>query len=113
MAENQRRQKRLGVALAMRVRGVDRYGLPIEVTTSSEDVSRGGCSFQISHEVKMGAELELEILRPSSGRRPPAPFLTMGIVLRVSTAYSDQFIISVQFTGPQFPTYSSETTTSE
>ena len=110
MGQDQRRQHRLGVELEMRVSGTDRYGLPFEETTSSDDVSRGGCSFHASHEVNTGSELELEILRPGVGRRAPTPFLTKGVVLRAINTGPDQYKVSVEFTGPHFPTYSSETT---
>ena len=111
MGENNRHQHRLGVELEMRVSGTDQDGLPFEEATSSDDVSRGGCSFHTSHEVNIGSELELEILRPGVGRRPPTPFLTKGVVLRAIHTGPDQYTVGVQFTGPHFPTYSSEGTT--
>jgi len=111
MGDDSRRQHRLGVELEMRVSGTDCSGLHFEEATSSDDVSRGGCSFHTSHELKIGSELELEILRPAVGRRPPTPFLTKGVVLRAIDTGAGQYTVGVQFTGPHFPTYSSETTT--
>ncbi len=113
MGEDNRRQHRLGVELEMRVSGTDRSGARFEEVTSSDDVSRGGCSFHTSHELKIGSELELEILSPGVGRRPPTPFLTTGVVLRAVNNGLGQYTVGIQFTGPHFPTYSSETTTSE
>lgn len=94
----------------MRVRGKNRLGIPFEETTESDDVSRGGCSFQSVHNLEAGTELELEILRRFAAHRPPAPFLTTGAVLRVVPLEPDRFEVSVRFTGPHFPSYSSETT---
>ncbi len=111
MGEESRRQRRMGVALEVRLRGVDRYGLPFEEATVSANLSRGGCSFQISHEIEIGTELEVEILRNPIGRRVLSPFLTRGVVLRAAKAGEDQYNIGIQFTGPQFPTFSGEDTT--
>jgi len=105
--EETRRQHRIGVALDVRIRGKDRHGQPIDEMTHSDDVSRGGCSFHTTHEVAVGSELEIEIFRHVPGS---APFATKGMVLRVTPAEPGQFSVGVRFTGPQFPTYSSEIT---
>ena len=97
----------------MRVRGIGRDGLPFEEATSSEDVSRGGCSFHTSHELDVGSELELEILRRAAGHRASIPFLTTGVVRRRINVEPDQFVLAVEFIGPQFPTFVSETTAGE
>ncbi len=110
MGEENRRHHRLGVALEMQVRGKDCYGEPFDEATSSDDVSRGGCSFDTTHEVELGAELDLEILRRFAARRPPTPFLTTGVAVRVVAQQQDQYRVSVRFTGPQFPVFSSEGT---
>ena len=110
--EDLRRHHRMGVALEMRVRGMGRDGLPFDESTLSSDVSRGGCSFELNLEVDPAAQLELEIYRRSSPRRPPIPFLTTGAVLRVIKLETDDWKVCVQFTGPQFPTYASEVTSS-
>ncbi len=111
MGEEQRHHHRAGVALETRVRGTDRSGIPFEETTSSDDVSRGGCSFHSAHDLAPGTEMELEILRRSAARRPPTQFLTTGVVLRSLKLQPAQYKVNVKFTGPQFPAYSSETTT--
>ena len=110
MGLENRRQHRISVALEVRIRGTDLYGLPFTETTSSSNVSRGGCSVETSYELAMGAELEVEILRRVPGRSEPSLFLTQGVVMRVAKAEEDRFAVGIQFTGPHFPTYSSEST---
>ena len=111
MGTESRKQHRIAVALEVRVRGKDRYGFPFEEATASHDVSRGGCSIQISHEVDAGSELEIEILRRTVGRRGLIPFLTTGVVVRTIQGEPDQYTLAIQFTGPQFPAFSREDTT--
>ena len=108
MGLENRRQSRIAVALEVRIRGTDLYGLSFEETTSSDNVSRGGCSVETSYELEVGSELELEIMRRVPGRGGVSPFLTQGVVQRVAKAEDDRQIVGIQFTGPQFPTYSSE-----
>jgi hypothetical protein len=108
--EEQRRHHRLGVALEMRVRGKDLLGMPFEETTESGDVSRSGCSFHSSHEMETGSELELEFLRRFVAHTQPAPFFTRGEVVRVIPLDPDRYDVRVHFTGPHFPSYSSEAT---
>ena len=110
MGAETRRQHRLAVALEVRIRGTDRAGLPFEETTSSSNVSRGGCSLEISRELNPGAELEIEILRRIPGRGEPTPFLTRGGVLRSVPVGEGHYTTAIHFTGPQFPTYASEDT---
>ena len=110
MGEENRRQHRLAVALEVRIRGTDRAGLPFEETTFSDNLSRGGCSLEVSHELDLGAELEIEILRRIPGRGEPSPFLTRGVVMRSVLSGEDQYTIGIHFTGPHFPTYASENT---
>ena len=113
MGAEHRRQHRLAVALAVRIRGVDRAGLPFEETGLSDDISRAGCSLEVSRELDLGAELDIEILRHLPGRRGLISFLTRGVVLRAVPAGptgNDRYLIGVQFTGPHFPTYASEDT---
>ena len=107
-----RRQRRIAVGLETRIRGTDRYGLPIDETAISSNVSRGGCSLETAREVVVGAELEITIDRRIPGRTTATPFLTRGVVMRVSQVQPDLYSIGIQFTGPHFPTYSSEEATS-
>ena len=110
MEEEGRRQRRIGVALEVRIKGVDRFGLPFEEAAVSDNISRGGCSFQLSNEVAIGAELEVEIHRNPVGRGAATPFLTTGEVLRMNKSGEDKYTAGVRFTGPRFPTYSGEDT---
>ena len=105
MSEPQRRQHRIGVALELRIRGRSSAGKLFEETTQSHDVSRGGCSFLTAHELAVGAEIEIEIFRHYG-----LPFATRGQVLRATQSELDRYSVGVRFTGPQFPTYSSEIT---
>ena len=108
MGDEQRRQHRIGVALELFVRGADRNGVPFEELTHSNDVSRGGCSFHSTHDVAVGSELGIEIIRHITGSQ--STFLTQGLVLRAVPDALEGFLIGVRFIGPQFPTYSSEST---
>ena len=117
MGVEHRRQHRLGVALEVRIRGVDRAGITFEETAFSHDISRGGCSLEISRELESGAELEVEILRHVPGPAGANPFETQGVVLRCVPAAGpdrpnpsgdDLYTVGIQFTGPHFPTYASE-----
>ena len=108
MAEQQRRQHRIGVALELSIRGTNRHGIPFEELTHSNDVSRGGCTFYTAHEIAVGAELDIEIIRHLTGSQ--SSFLTRGLVLRAAEEAPDRLLVAVRFIGPQFPTYSSEST---
>ena len=108
MGEEPHRQHRIAVALEVRIRGVDRAGLPFEETIHSDNISRGGCSLEVSRELDLGAELDIEILRHLPGRGGLVSFLTRGVVLRSVPAGEDRYLIGIQFTGPHFPTYASE-----
>ena len=108
MAEQQRRQHRIGVALEVSIRGTNQRGIPFEEMTHSNDVSRGGCSFYTAYEIAVGAELDIEIIRHLTGSQ--SSFLTRGMVLRATEEAPDRTLVAVRFIGPQFPTYSSEST---
>ena len=110
MGAEHRRQHRIAVALEVRIRGVDRAGLPFEEVIHSDNISRGGCSLEVSRELDLGAELDIEILRHLPGRAGLI-FLTRGVVVRsvpTGPAGEDRYLIGIQFTGPHFPTYASE-----
>ena len=108
MAIEGRREHRIGVALEVSIRGTNRHGLPFEEATHSNDVSRGGCSFYTAHEIAVGAELEIEIIRHITGSQNS--FHTRGLVLRTMQEAPQRLVVAVRFIGPQFPTYSSEST---
>ncbi len=108
MGIEQRRQSRLNVSMNALVKGVDRFGLPFDESTSSENISRGGLMFLTKRELAEGAELDITIPRPPLGRRDQAPFFTTGKVIR-SVREGDEFRVAVNFTGPQFRTFVKET----
>jgi hypothetical protein len=53
----------------------------------------------------VGSELDIEIVRHYG-----LPFVTRGVVLRAAAAEPGHYVVGLRFTGPQFPTYSSENT---
>jgi hypothetical protein len=108
VGDEQRRQHRIGVSLELHVAGTDRRGVVFEEMTHSNDVSRGGCSFHTAYEVAVGAELEIEIIRHITASQ--STFQTRGQVLRVTADQPHGYLAAVRFIGPQFPTYSSEST---
>ena len=108
LSHEQRRQHRIGVALEIFLRGADKNGVSFEEVTHSNDVSRGGCSFHTTRELAVGAELDIEIIRHITGSQ--STFQTRGVVLRIAPDQPDGFAVGVRFIGPQFPTYSSEST---
>ncbi len=107
MGIDQRRQSRLQVSMNAMIKGLDRFGAPFDETTASENISRGGLAFRTVREMAEGAELEIAIPRPPIGRREQAPFFTTGKIVRISRD-GEEFLIAVQFTGPQFRTYVAE-----
>ena len=108
MGEEQRRQHRIGVSLELHISGSDRGGVLFEEITHSNDVSRGGCSFRTMHNVAEGAELDLQIVRYIA--RSQSAFQTRGLVVRISADPPAGYLAAVRFIGPQFPTYSREST---
>ena len=107
MGIEQRRQNRLAVSMTALVKGVDRAGQPFDISTSSENISRGGLSLVTKRDVAEGTELDITITRPPLGPREQAPFFTTGKVVRV-IKQDDEFLLAVQFTGPQFRTFVKE-----
>ena len=121
MGVEQRRRNRLAVALEVRIGGTDRAGLAFEESVLTTNISRGGCSVELSRELDLGAEVEIEIFRRVPGTAGVRPFLTRGVVLRAAPAtpadatglsMNDLYAVGIRFTGPQFPTYASENTAS-
>jgi hypothetical protein len=108
MGIEQRKQTRLNVSMNALVKGVDRFGLPFDESTSAQNISRGGLMFVTKRELEPGAPLDITIPRPPLGRREQAPFFTTGQVVRIIPS-GDEFQVAVHFTGPQFRTYVGET----
>ena len=108
VGDEQRRQHRIGVSLELHVAGTDQGGIAFEEMTHSNDVSRGGCSFHTAHEMAVGAEIDIEVIRHIA--KSQSNFQTRGLVVRIATDPPAGFLAAVRFIGPQFPTYSREST---
>ena len=92
------------------VKGVDRAGVPFDISVGSENVSRSGLMFRLDQEVQVGAELDVVVQRPPLARREFPPLFTRGKVVRVNPAPEGSgYDIAVQFTGPQLRTFVQET----
>ena len=120
MGVEHRRSHRLAVALEVKIRGTDIAGIRFEESVLSHDISRAGCSLEITREVEAGSELAVEILRHVPGPAGAVPFETQGLVMRsVPVAGSDgasgdeRYTVGIQFTGPHFPIYTSEESEAE
>ena len=120
MGAEHRKQHRLAVALEVKIRGMDIAGIRFEESVFSHDISRGGCSLEITRELEVGSPLDVEIVRHVPGPAGDVPFETQGVVMRsVPVAGADgasgdeHYTVGIQFTGPHFPTYASEETEAE
>ena len=106
----QRRNRRLEVALPLLVRGRDVYGAAFEDSTSSYNLSREGASFVTRRELALGQSLEFILPhRPLPHETTPRPdFETTGEVRRLTVRNESEWEVGVQFTGPRLRTYMSE-----
>ena len=104
------RPNRLQVSMQVYVRGVDRHGVPFDISVDSKNVSRGGLMFTSEVAVAMDAQLDIVVERPPVGRREVPPLFTSGKVARVVPAKEGPgFDVSVEFTGPKLRMFSGET----
>ncbi len=111
MGVEHRRQSRLNVSMNAMIKGKDRFGQAFDETTASENISRGGLAFRTRRELEEGAELDIVIPRPPIGPREQPPFFTTGKVVRARLDVAGHdYVVAVQFTGPQFRTFMRETT---
>src|SRR5512140_766579 len=108
MGIEHRRQSRLNVSMNAMIKGKDRYGAAFDETTASENISRGGLAFRTRRELEEGADLDIVIPRPPIGQREQTPFFTTGKVVRAQPE-GGEYVVAVQFTGPQFRTFMRET----
>ncbi len=106
----QRRTRRLEVALPLVVRGRDAYGAAFEDSTSSYNLSREGASFVTRRELAIGQPLEFIIPhRPLPHEVSPRPdFETTGEVRRLVSRTEGEWEVGVQFTGPRLRTWMPE-----
>src|SRR5574341_361596 len=107
----QRRNRRLEVALPLLVRGRDAYGAVFEDSTSSYNLSREGASFVTRRELVVGQSLEFIIPhRPLPHETSPRPdFETTGEVRRLISKSEGEWEVGVEFTGPRLRTWMPQT----
>ncbi len=65
----QRKERRIRVQLPVEVRGTDRNGARFNERTQSEDLCRQGAAFALSHDLEVGAELDIFIPLARPGRQ--------------------------------------------
>jgi hypothetical protein len=96
-----RREKRVQVRLPVEIRGTDRSGARFDERTTSENLCRGGVAFTLSHELELGAVLEITIPLPRAGQHGETDFATRGQVRHVYASGGGR-VFGVAFTGPRF-----------
>ena len=97
-----RRSSRLQVSLQTFVRGVDKGGVPFDISVPSEDVSRSGLRILMPSEVEVGAELDIVVQRPALGGREFPPLFTRGKVVRVAPQPDGSaYDVAVDIIGPR------------
>ncbi len=96
-----RREKRVQVRLPVEIRGKDRSGNPFDERTTSENLCRGGVAFTLSHELDLGAVLDINIPLPRAGQQDETDFATRGQVRHVYVGDTGR-VFGVAFTGPRF-----------
>ncbi len=102
-ALERRTERRNAVRLPLWVRGTDRDGVRFEEHTECENVCRSGTAFATTHELDLGAEVEITIPLPKQGRESETDFATRGRVVHVAPGKEKRIrIIGVEFTGPRF-----------
>jgi hypothetical protein len=99
--EDRRKERRIQVRIPVEVRGTDRSGARFDVRTNSEDLCRQGAAFALSHDIDLGASLEIVILMSRQSPQGQADFSTQGLVRHIKKGESGP-IVGVQFTGPHF-----------
>ena len=109
-AREQRRQRRVEAAIAIRVQGVDADGQPFDDATTAREISRRGLSFYTSHHLAIYATLTVPIpdlgpLQPGVG---PSDFFTAATVIRSKQENEGLYNVGVRFMGATLTMYSSE-----
>jgi len=107
---DKRSQRRIEVAIPIRVRGLDAHGNEFDDFTTALEVSRRGLSFFTRHELAIFANLTVLI----PGRGPTRPgqgasdFFAEAAVVRTVDESQDLFRVGVRFMGATLPMYSAE-----
>ena len=107
-----RAQRRLKIAIPIRVRGVDAQGMEFEESTETVDVSRRGLSFLTERELEPFATVAVII--PGRGSRPgerPTDFFSTATVVHILKK-AESFRVSLRLIGATLTTYSAETSDS-
>ncbi len=106
---NQRMQRRVPVALPVRVSGRDKLGMEFDDSTEALDVSRRGLSFLTRRE--LGVLDKVNVILPGRGpSRPgegPSDFYSEATVIRI-TPEGDTFRVALRFMGATLAVYTSE-----
>ena len=107
--QNKRSQRRVEVAIPIRVQGVDSAGQAYDEDATALEVSRRGLSFLTKHNLAVFATLTVVI----PGRGPvhdgPTDFFTEATVVRSLKEDEEFYRVGVRFMGATLPMYSSET----
>jgi hypothetical protein len=103
----QRKDRRMRVHLPVEVRGTDRNGQRFDERTQCSDLCRQGAAFPLSHDLEIGAEVDIFIPITRPGHQGAADFSTQARVRHVRTAEGTR-VIGVEFIGSHFRTFSSE-----
>jgi hypothetical protein len=103
-------QRRVEVAIPIRVRGVDTHGNEFDDFTTALEVSRRGLSFLTRHEPAVLATLTVVIpgrgpMRPGQG---PSDFFAEAAVVRTVHEKEELYRVGVRFVGATLPMYSAE-----
>ena len=108
--DNKRSQRRVEVAIAIRVQGVDSAGMTYDEGATALEVSRRGLSFLTKRELAVFATLTVVIpgrgpVRPEEG---PSDFFTEATVVRSVKEDEEFYRVGVRFMGATLPMYSAE-----
>ena len=109
-AEDNRIQRRVAAAIAIRVQGLDSSGHAYDDAATAVEVSRRGLSFLTKHSLAIFAALTVVIpgrgpMRPNEG---PTDFFTEAVVVRSIKEDEEFYRVGVRFMGATLPMYSAE-----
>ncbi len=102
-------QRRIQVALPVRISGRDRWGAEFDDLTEAQDVSRRGLSFITPRELNVLDKVNVIVLGrgPSRGGEGPTDFYAEATVVRI-TPEGEAYQVALRFVGSTLPVYTSE-----
>jgi len=108
--EDQRIQRRVEAAIAIRVQGLDSSGYAYDDAATAVEVSRRGLSFLTRHSLAHFSTLTIVIpgrgpMRPNEG---PTDIFTEAVVVRIIEEDEGFYRVGVRFMGATLPMYSAE-----